>query len=574
MDTTQDLIKKANAMVAQTQAEGSTPFATSTFNTSTTVPGEILTQPTQGLQFPPTPQPQDMSAIMGSIPTLQQITQQLNQTSQAEQNVTSTQERLADIFGRLSGKSSRQAELEAQSGLPQFQTQLTDINNQIQTLQKEAMSQQLTSENRLAPMFAIRGEQAEIQRASTVKALGLSAIAQTLQGNIANAQSLADRAVQLEFEPLEMELAFTRELYNINKDVLEREDKKKANLLNIQLAERERLLQEQKEERKEIQNLAISAISKGNAPASVLEQLAGKSTEEAINLLAPYLKTQNTDVVRLENGNTLLIDTNSGQIIKNFGGAKPKEVTGITNPIVAQTFGTLINTAANLEGTVSGKEIVRTQLADLLGRGDYASAYNQIANTVANGLVGETKNRFENARIDREVLTGFKTALESYRDDGGDMGLLKGTAEQISRKLGRVKDPALASIAVQLEREFQTYRNVMTGAAFTPAESREYESVNPTSKKSLDLNIAVIDGALNQLNNRVDGTIRAKVPQVADIQKLLTTKIQTQDAKQQVNTFYKTATPQVKTTIESLISTGKYDDKAILDYLKIKGLIK
>jgi len=52
----------------------------------------------------------------------------------------------------------------------------------------------------------------------------------------------------------------------------------------------------------------------------------------------------------------------------------------------------------------------------------------------------------------------------------------------------------------------------MTGAAFTPAESREYESVNPTLGKTLNLNLAVIEGALAQLENRITGTVESKVP--------------------------------------------------------------
>jgi hypothetical protein len=52
----------------------------------------------------------------------------------------------------------------------------------------------------------------------------------------------------------------------------------------------------------------------------------------------------------------------------------------------------------------------------------------------------------------------------------------------------------------------------MTGAAFSPAESKDYASVNPTLGKSLNLNLSVIDGALNQLENRITSTVDARVP--------------------------------------------------------------
>jgi hypothetical protein len=52
----------------------------------------------------------------------------------------------------------------------------------------------------------------------------------------------------------------------------------------------------------------------------------------------------------------------------------------------------------------------------------------------------------------------------------------------------------------------------MTGAAFSEAESRDYAAVNPTLGKSLNLNLSVIDGALNQMENRITSTINSRVP--------------------------------------------------------------
>ncbi|MGI9118420.1 MAG: transglycosylase SLT domain-containing protein [Minisyncoccia bacterium] len=184
---------------------------------------------------------------------------------------------------------------------------------------------------------------------------------------------------------------------------------------------------------------------------------------------------------------------------------------------IPKDYSNIINVVKNMETTVAGKNSVQKELTKSLQQGDYKTAYNQILNTVENSITGEAKQRFSNARTDAQVMLGLKNAIQKYSDNGGDMGLLKGTAEQIERKLGQVKNPALATLAVQLQREFQTYRNTMTGAAFGPDESREYASVNPTTNKSLDLNLAVINGALNQLNNRIDSTVDSRVTGVSEI---------------------------------------------------------
>jgi hypothetical protein len=523
----------------------------------------------------PTPPPtaSDMTATLAG--ELQKATQQgqLEQT-QAQEKIKAGETDVNSIFQQILGEAPERAQLEQQQGLPQQTKEFRDL----QALQMQQTAEYLrgleTIGNKAITQEARGTGERALTRQRGIDAMITSSLLQAKQGNIEFAQNLVNSAIDAKYTPLKQTLAFKQDLLAKNYENLTRAEKKVADAKkdewNLQMTQ----IEKQEKEEKEIQSLALTAISKGNAPADIFAQVQGKSMEEAITTLAPYLKTPSTDVIKLDNGSTLLIDKNTGKIIKNFGGAKPKEVVGVSNPIVAQTFGTLINTTANLENTVAGKQAVREQLAGMLANGDYKGAYNQIANSVATGLMGETKNRFENARIDIEVMSGFRNALQEYINAGGDTGLLKGKAEEIERKLGRVSDPKLTALAVQLQREFQSYRQAMTGAAFTPKESSEYASVNPTAQKSLNLNLAVIDGALNQLKNRVDGTIRAKVPQASDIQKLIEVPLKTENAKVQVNNIYKTATPQVKTTIENLIKTGKYDDALIIEYLKTKGIIK
>lgn len=182
-------------------------------------------------------------------------------------------------------------------------------------------------------------------------------------------------------------------------------------------------------------------------------------------------------------------------------------------------FAGTIDLVANMESSVFGKKNVKQQLANLLANKDYTTAYSQIANSVENGLVGESKQKFVNARTDYNVMEGMKEAIKAYAQGGGDMGLLKGTEEEIKRKLG-IDSGKASTLAVQLWREFQVYRNNMTGAAFGAAESRDYASVNPSLGKSLNLNLAVIEGAQNQLKNRITSTINERVPSAQKILKL------------------------------------------------------
>jgi len=173
-------------------------------------------------------------------------------------------------------------------------------------------------------------------------------------------------------------------------------------------------------------------------------------------------------------------------------------------------FADIVTAASNLVGSERGKTS-KVAITSALKSGNYASAYAQIANNVEESLTGTNKTRFGDARTDYAVMQGLKEAIQKYSDAGGDMGLLKGKEEEIKRKLG-IDSGKASELAVQLWREFQVYRVNMTGAAFSPAESADYAAVNPTLGKSLNLNLSVINGALNGLENRITQTVESRLP--------------------------------------------------------------
>ncbi len=178
-------------------------------------------------------------------------------------------------------------------------------------------------------------------------------------------------------------------------------------------------------------------------------------------------------------------------------------------------YGNVVDSVANLL-PATRQPSIKKNLDQALKSGDYESAYAQIGNVVEEMLPGEQQNKFATQRTDVVALQGLKQAIDTYASNGGDMGLLKGTEENIKRNLG-IDSGKATELATMLWREFQTYRLNMTGAAFTPEESRDYASVNPTLGKSLELNQNVIKGALSQLENRINSTIKTRVPGATSI---------------------------------------------------------
>lgn len=244
-------------------------------------------QPVTVPPFNPAPAPviPDVATLMGAFnqPTADQTAAQNEQSDILAQTKA--------ILERQGTQAARQGELETQQGLPQLQKQLNEINAQITNLTGSAFSAQQAAEGRLAPTFAIQGEQAQIERQRSAQTFGLAAAAQALQGNIALANDNVQRALQSEFGGLESKLQYQKLLLDLNRDKLSAADQKKAAAFEIQLNERSRLLAEQKTEREGIYNLAATLGQNGISGAVIGQVLNSPSYGDAIRMAAPFLQS-------------------------------------------------------------------------------------------------------------------------------------------------------------------------------------------------------------------------------------------------------------------------------------------
>lgn len=260
---------------------------------STTLDATKLGQTPQ-VQLPVAPQDTtNYAGVITSIPTFQEIQSQITQTNPAEQTADDLMQRILGTSQKLGGKTEAQLRAEETAGLPQFQTQLRDVTSQISGLQREAMAIPLQIQQESQGRGVTAGGIAPIQtgrlRENAIKSLTLSTIAETLQGNIANAQATADRAIQLEFAPIEAELNTLKTAYEMNKDILSRVDKKRAEQLNFTLQERERVLTNQKEDRKTVLGF-IAEAAKNGAPTLMLQRASQASDPtDALSMLSQYM---------------------------------------------------------------------------------------------------------------------------------------------------------------------------------------------------------------------------------------------------------------------------------------------
>jgi hypothetical protein len=268
----------------------SLPSATAPIDAST------LSGGTTPFTLPPAP-----AAPTYDISTLPSITNLLSPAPTAAQGKQDQLEsNLETDTAKLGGKSDAQITEEdkaanalgSTTGLSGFTTHLTDINNQLQDLDKQIAAVPLTVGQDYAGRATAQqqGVFANGQtRQLTIKRLGLSAVAQTLQGNIASAQATAARAVDLEFSPVQAEIDYLKQALDDNKDNLSREDQQRAEQLQVALQDRQTQLDQQKQNKSTIYGWVAEAAKNGASALTINSALSLTDPSQALQALGPYL---------------------------------------------------------------------------------------------------------------------------------------------------------------------------------------------------------------------------------------------------------------------------------------------
>lgn len=281
----------------------------------------------------------------------------------------------------LAGRATRQLSLEEEAGVPGVREEVNFLQGEIADLEAE-LQRQLQRTDLGVTQRSILGEQARIETRYLTEIGAKSAKILVLQNQIEQAQKTAERTVELEFEPIENEItAKLQELEFKQDDLTEAEEK-----LQNQLIQRQTELEEQKAERGEIIGLALTALQNG-ADADLFEKiLKSRDLESAALEGGAYLveaATPDTQVVKLDNGNTVLIDKATGEIIKNLGGQSLSDVYGAGNGSVDSMVEAIlspysgftledVSTKDNLRGRVASQLNLRKQ--DALRSGDILGA--------------------------------------------------------------------------------------------------------------------------------------------------------------------------------------------------------
>ena len=193
---------------------------------------------------------------------------------------------ILSIMNELTGKTGATQTAQETAGVNKareeqnkYAEQLANLNAQASVLNREAQAIPLQVQEQFKNTGATDRGVAPIEtgklRENAIRALSIaqqSDIASAaLTGStlrLKSAEEKAQQIIDLKYKPLEETLALKEKQYLLNKDILDKYDKKRAEALSLQIEKEKTALADKKEEEKSINKMIIDATP--NAPANVI----------------------------------------------------------------------------------------------------------------------------------------------------------------------------------------------------------------------------------------------------------------------------------------------------------------
>jgi len=341
------------------------------------------------------------------VPTGQALAEEIKQRTSELFAPSQQQEQLEAERGSLRGdlleavrdlgqQGATKQQLEQQEGVRDLTEQLTGIAGQIQALGLESQAKEIEIAGQEAgvPKTIVQGQLTRAQRDKAVQSLQLAAQASVLQGNLSLAQQRVQQALDVKYEPLKQQIQMLQLGLEFNKEDLSRADKKKAEELQFQLAERKRAIERAENREQQIADIALQMAQAGAGSEITNQVFRAQNLEEATGVVGDFVASMPGERKTLSVSEGQTIIDQDGNII--FDKPKKSEMDKLLSISDAKAlgvpFGTTKGEAYGLriaEGTVGSLNEEQTDLLfklrkeaaadpDIKGYIDIRDAYDKI----------------------------------------------------------------------------------------------------------------------------------------------------------------------------------------------------
>lgn len=188
----------------------------------------------------------DIQSALALVKAMQSTQDQILKDQQ-----TQYENELKASLDQVRGLPQKAQNLETQYQIPQQTEELRRVMSDLAVRSGALEAGIQKVEGRAIPMELITGEQEQLRRNGLIEINTLAARAQALQGNIELSRKLVDRAIDLEFKPLETQINGTLKFIELNRDKMNAEEKKQAAALEIVLNQQKERLEKDKAVRSE-----------------------------------------------------------------------------------------------------------------------------------------------------------------------------------------------------------------------------------------------------------------------------------------------------------------------------------
>jgi hypothetical protein len=246
------------------------------------------------------------------------------------------------------------------------------------------------------------------------------------------------------------------------------------------------------------------------------------------------MKKSNLSVITSLAGKAL--DNGNYNIAARFMGLDPQSPS-----IYSDMSKVITDVGAGVSGNIANTEYAGV-ISTILGSGKFTKDQTtRITNSIANGEDPLTvvKNQAKNLmtatnagdvqkyEVARDTLSNVGAQLAEFYARGGDTGLIKGNFEKVINNLGNVTDPALVTLATQIQGNLQVYRNAISGTAYSEQEGRDIASIFPGINKSAELNTAILKGRSLLFDSVIDSNYKSVLGSAYDELKAVENKTNT-----------------------------------------------
>lgn len=434
-----------------------------------------------------------------------------------EQQATDLSTQLQNLNNQLVGKSAEQAQAETAQGLPDLTKTNTDLAGQLKGLQNEALAIPLQMQQDATGRGITAAGLAPIQNAAlrqnAIKALSISSLLSANQGQIATAQSFADKAVAQKFDPIQEQIAAKTANLNLILNSPNFTNAEKAR------AQKQKDLQDQialetKNQRDDFQTIIswAAAASANGASAYQAQQIANApDLQTALSLYAPFTRDPNAAAKAVADlaatrAQTQLTLTNVAKINNDIRLANKAAADQLVpTPQNAPYINAFSNATAGLGA--NNLAAANKVFANILQSGDLNQARTYIVRTALANAPAQEQNNALGRTNAISAMQDITSLLQQAADKGATTNLLTGTLTNVANKLGTSGNTDLNYISSRILQALITYRKGMTGVAFGPQEAEDYKKIFPDITNVSDLNTAKIGALTDSLNNQNRSTL-------------------------------------------------------------------